>query len=162
MSTLAEIEAAADALPLEQKKKLLEFLASLVNGESGSKRASDLAQFAGVLRLPEDPLAWQQRAASGNDRAARHERRALSSRRPVGRATSRWKLRGVGDHGNGVARLAVAHDRRRKEDPRISWAAYRLRIDAIDSWTSRAAQERATFKAPGCCRVRDSNGIWRR
>jgi len=53
MSTLAEIEAAADALPLEQKKKLLEFLASLVNGESGSKRASDLAQFAGVLRLPE-------------------------------------------------------------------------------------------------------------
>src|SRR5437899_3014051 len=101
-------------------------------------------------------------AASGNDRAARYERRALSPRRPVGRAASRWKLRRVGDHGNGVARLAVAHDRRRKEDPRISWAAYRLRIDAIDSWTSRAAQERATFKAPGCCRVRDSNGIWRR
>src|SRR5207247_7423927 len=101
-------------------------------------------------------------AASGNDRAARHERRALSPRRPVGRAASRWKLRRVGDHGNGVARLAVAHDRRRKEDPRISWAAYRLRIDAIDSWTSRAAQERATFKAPGCCRVRDSTGVWRR
>jgi len=61
VSTLAEIEAAADALPLEQKKKLLEFLASRVNGESGSKRATDLAEFAAVVRLPEDPLAWQQR-----------------------------------------------------------------------------------------------------
>ncbi len=37
-----------------------------------------------------------------------------------------------------------------------------LRIDSIDSWASRAAQERATFKTAGCCRVRDSNGIWRR
>ena len=37
-----------------------------------------------------------------------------------------------------------------------------LRIDSIDSWASRAAQERATFKAPGCCRVRDRDGIWRR
>src|SRR5947207_10214643 len=162
MSTLAEIEAAADALPLEQKKKLLEFLASLVHGEYGSKRASDLAQFAGVLRLPEDPLASQQRAASGNDRAARHERRALSSRRPVGRATSRWKLRRVGDHGNGGARVAVAHDRRRKESPRIPRAGCDLRIDSIDSWASRAAQERATSKAAGCCRVRDRDGIWRR
>jgi hypothetical protein len=61
VSTLAEIEAAADALPLEQKKKLLEFLASRVNGESESKRATDLAEFAAVVRLPEDPLAWQRR-----------------------------------------------------------------------------------------------------
>ena len=61
MSTLAEIEAAADALPLEQKKKLLEFLASRVNGEREAKATSNLAGFAGTLRLSEDPLAWQQR-----------------------------------------------------------------------------------------------------
>jgi hypothetical protein len=60
MSTLAEIEAAADALPLEQKKELLEFLASRVTGESGAKRPSDLAEFSGALRLSEDPLAWQR------------------------------------------------------------------------------------------------------
>jgi hypothetical protein len=40
VSTLAEIEAAADALPLEQKKKLLEFLASRVNGEEVKKLPS--------------------------------------------------------------------------------------------------------------------------
>ena len=60
MSTLAEIQAAADALPPEQKKELLQFLESRVNGESGAKPPSDLAEFSGVLRLPEDPLAWQQ------------------------------------------------------------------------------------------------------
>src|SRR5438128_12347046 len=101
-------------------------------------------------------------AASGNDGPARHQRRALSSWRPIGRATSRWKLRRVGDHGNGAARLAVAHGRRRKESPRIPRAGCDLRIDSIDSWASRAAQERATFKAAGCCRVRDRDGIWRR
>jgi hypothetical protein len=61
MSTLAEIEAAVDALPLEQKQELLRFLASRVNGEREAKRPSDLAEFAGTLRLSEDPLAWQQR-----------------------------------------------------------------------------------------------------
>ena len=61
MSTLAEIEAAADALPLEQKKKLLQFLESRVNGESGPKRTTSLAEFAGTLRLSEDPLVWQRR-----------------------------------------------------------------------------------------------------
>lgn len=61
MSTLAEIEAAADALPLEQKKKLLQFLESRVNGKRQDKPPADLARFAGILRLPHDPLAWQQR-----------------------------------------------------------------------------------------------------
>ena len=61
VSTLAEIEAAADALPLEQKKKLLQFLAARVNGEQENKAPTDLARFAGTVRLPEDPLAWQQR-----------------------------------------------------------------------------------------------------
>jgi len=37
VSTLAEIEAAADALPLEQKRKLLQFLAARVNGEQENK-----------------------------------------------------------------------------------------------------------------------------
>jgi hypothetical protein len=61
MSTLAENEAAANALPLEEKKKLLQFLASRVNGESEAKQPADLAKYAGALRLTEDPLAWQQR-----------------------------------------------------------------------------------------------------
>jgi hypothetical protein len=61
VSTLAEIEAAADALPLEQKKKLLQFLESRVNGDRETKRSGDLARFAGALRLREDPLAWQRR-----------------------------------------------------------------------------------------------------
>ena len=61
MSTLAEIEAAADALPLEQKRELLHFLAARVNGEQENKAPTDLARFAGTVRLPEDPLAWQRR-----------------------------------------------------------------------------------------------------
>ena len=61
MSTLAEIEAAADALPLAEKKKLFQFLESRVNGDRATKGPTDLTKFAGALRLREDPLAWQQR-----------------------------------------------------------------------------------------------------
>lgn len=62
MSTLAEIEAAADALPLEQKQELLRFLAARLNGDSQPpQQSNDLGQFAGTLHLHEDPLAWQQR-----------------------------------------------------------------------------------------------------
>jgi hypothetical protein len=60
VSTLTEIEVAADSLPLEQKKELLQFLVSRVNGESGAKRPTNLAEFSGALRPSEDPLAWQQ------------------------------------------------------------------------------------------------------
>ena len=66
MSTLAEIEAAAEALPLEQKKKLLQFLESRVNGKRQEKGPADFARFAGTIRLPQDPLAWQQRACVAN------------------------------------------------------------------------------------------------
>ncbi len=59
--SLAEIEAAADVLPPEQKRQLIEFLASRMNGNGASKQPVDLQQFAGAIRLPEDPLAWQQR-----------------------------------------------------------------------------------------------------
>ena len=61
MSHFAEIEVAADALPLAEKKKLLQFLKSRVNGDREAKSPTDLAKFAGALRLTEDPLAWQQR-----------------------------------------------------------------------------------------------------
>jgi hypothetical protein len=61
VSTLAEIEAAAEALPLAEKKELLQFLAARINGALLSQAPADLAAFAGTLRLPEDPLAWQQR-----------------------------------------------------------------------------------------------------
>ena len=61
MSTLGEIEAAADALPLEQKQELLRFLASRVNGDRLAKDSGNLTDFAGTIRLAEDPLAWQQR-----------------------------------------------------------------------------------------------------
>ena len=61
MSTLTEIEAAVDALPLEQKQILLRFLVSRVNGADTEKNLTDLTQFAGVIRLSEDPLAWRVR-----------------------------------------------------------------------------------------------------
>ena len=61
MSTLTEIEAAVDALPLEQKQILLRFLVSRVNGADTEKKLTDLTQFAGAIRLSEDPLAWQHR-----------------------------------------------------------------------------------------------------
>jgi len=47
VSTLAEIEAAADALPLEEKKKLLRFVESRVNGNRQTKGPSDLASSLG-------------------------------------------------------------------------------------------------------------------
>ena len=59
--TLGEIEAAADALPLEQKKKLIKFLESRVNGDREIKAGTDLAKFSGAVRLSEEPLSWQQR-----------------------------------------------------------------------------------------------------
>jgi hypothetical protein len=61
MSTLGEIEVAVEALPLEQKQELLRFIAARLNGDGPSKNLSDLTDFAGSIRLPEDPLAWQQR-----------------------------------------------------------------------------------------------------
>ena len=61
MSTLTEIEAAVDALPLDQKQILLRFLVSRVNGADTEKKLTDLTQFAGAIRLSEDPLAWQRR-----------------------------------------------------------------------------------------------------
>lgn len=61
VSTLAEIEAAADTLPLAQKKELFQFLASRVNGAQEPGGVTDLGSFAGTLRLAEDPLAWQRR-----------------------------------------------------------------------------------------------------
>lgn len=59
--SLAEIEAAAESLPLEQKKQLLDFLAARVNGGSAMRTPTDLREYAGTIRLPEDPLSWQQR-----------------------------------------------------------------------------------------------------
>ena len=59
--SLSEIEAAADALSLREKRHLLEFLAARVNGSDGADQVTNLAEFAGSLRLSEDPLAWQQR-----------------------------------------------------------------------------------------------------
>lgn len=61
MSTLAEIENAAEALSIEEKRQLLEFLAARVNGGPVHRNPSDLRGFAGAIRLPEDPLEWQQR-----------------------------------------------------------------------------------------------------
>jgi hypothetical protein len=59
--SLAEIEIAADALSLEEKRHLLEFLAARVNGRHRADQATDLTKFAGALRLSDDPLAWQQK-----------------------------------------------------------------------------------------------------
>ena len=63
VSTLAEIEAAAEALPLDQKKELIDFLTRHVHGQTTRRgaQATDLAEFSGSLRLGEDALEWQQR-----------------------------------------------------------------------------------------------------
>lgn len=62
MSTLAEIEAAAEKLPVPQKEALIERLAAQVRQErSVPHPLRNLAEFSGVLRLSEDPPAWQQR-----------------------------------------------------------------------------------------------------
>jgi hypothetical protein len=60
MSTLGEIEAAAEALPLQEKQELIRFLVSRLNGETHGS-GTDLASFSGAVRLPQDPLAWQRR-----------------------------------------------------------------------------------------------------
>jgi hypothetical protein len=62
MSSLAEIEAAADKLPVPRKEALIERLTIQVRQErSAPHPQGDLAQFSGALRLDQDPLAWQQR-----------------------------------------------------------------------------------------------------
>ena len=62
MSTLAEIEAAAEKLPVPQKEVLIERLTAQVRRERTARHPqNNLAEFSGVLRLGEDPLAWQQR-----------------------------------------------------------------------------------------------------
>ena len=45
----------------EQKKKLIKFLESRVNGDREIKAGTDLAKFSGAVRLSEEPLSWQQR-----------------------------------------------------------------------------------------------------
>jgi len=62
MSSLAEIEAAAEKLPVPQKEALIERLKVQVQQERAARHPqNNLAEFSGVLRLGEDPLAWQQR-----------------------------------------------------------------------------------------------------
>jgi len=58
MSTLAEIEAAADALPPEQKEELIRFLASRLEASAGpSAKASLVPGPHGTLLLKAPPNA---------------------------------------------------------------------------------------------------------
>ncbi len=59
MSTLTEIEAAADHLPPPQIEQLIAHLTARLR-EAQARPARDLSSFAGVVRLDEDPLAWQR------------------------------------------------------------------------------------------------------
>jgi hypothetical protein len=61
MNTLAEIEAAAESLPLEDLQKLVPFLTPRLHGERQTEQQTNLAAFSGAVRLSENPLAWQQR-----------------------------------------------------------------------------------------------------
>jgi hypothetical protein len=63
MSTLAEIEAAVPGLTLEELDRLEARLRELRHKRIAGKQRplTNLAQFAGVLRLAEDPLEWQRR-----------------------------------------------------------------------------------------------------
>jgi hypothetical protein len=67
MSTIHEIEAAAEALPIGEKEELFRFLAARLGSKSTENAAfqpSDLRAFAGVLTLREEPLSYQNRARS--------------------------------------------------------------------------------------------------
>ena len=64
MNTLVEIEAAADALPVEEKQKLIRFLTLRLNGETPAEQQNDLTAFSGTIHLSQDPLA-QQRSMRG-------------------------------------------------------------------------------------------------
>ena len=63
MSTLAEIEAAVPGLSTEELEHLESRLKELrqKRAEAHKLTPRDLAEFAGVMHLPEDPLAWQRR-----------------------------------------------------------------------------------------------------
>jgi|GEM_PF-5530332 len=65
MSTLAEIEATADALPMGQKEELFLFLSERLRSAGNALTTSapiDLSAFEGVLTLREDPMDYQNRA----------------------------------------------------------------------------------------------------
>lgn len=59
MSILSEVELAAEALPAPQ----IEHIAARLQREQAAKarKLTNLIAFSGVLRLAEDPLAWQQK-----------------------------------------------------------------------------------------------------
>jgi hypothetical protein len=60
MSTLTEIEAAPDTLPLEEKQKRIRFLISHLDGETRAEQ-QDLTAFSETIHLSQDPLAWQRK-----------------------------------------------------------------------------------------------------
>lgn len=65
VSTLAEIEATADALPMRQKEELFQFLSERLRSAGSALTAPDpidLSAFEGVLTLREDPMDFQNRA----------------------------------------------------------------------------------------------------
>jgi hypothetical protein len=63
MSTLAEIEAAVPNLNAEELERLEARLRELRQQRAAARgqTQTNLAEFAGVLRLTEDPLDWQRR-----------------------------------------------------------------------------------------------------
>ena len=63
MSTLAEIEAAVPNLNAEELERLETRLRELREQHrmARGQTPTNLAEFTGVLRLPNDPLDWQRR-----------------------------------------------------------------------------------------------------
>jgi len=61
MSTLTEVEAAADALSPKQREALLKYLTQRPPPPQAPRKTkrSTLAEFSGTIRLREEPLAWQ-------------------------------------------------------------------------------------------------------
>jgi hypothetical protein len=60
MSTLAEIEAAAKALPTPEKVELVRSLNRQLERELAVRPEVDIAKFAGTISLAQDPLEWQR------------------------------------------------------------------------------------------------------
>src|SRR5205814_5656109 len=87
---------------------------SVANGAEGISDIEGKAMRVGASER------GQRTSFNGDDGPTRHQRRALSARRSVGRTTSQWKLRSIGDQRDGVASLAIPDTGRRTEGPRIS------------------------------------------
>jgi hypothetical protein len=74
MTTKQDLHRAIDELSEEQVEKVIQIVEVIQGGLSRALGAVDLARYAGVLKLNEDPLVYQNVfVASGGEAVTRYE-----------------------------------------------------------------------------------------